>query len=600
MLRRLIFIFAGVLALLCPLAALAANMETTPSGVPLQGGAPLQGGTPASAMPYQTAVPSGLPSGQGMQSPLPGSAQPLYVPGDNPRQAKNFIGGPAWSQQSYVAKPDIFPPFGANLFQGRFAGTYQEGTNSSYTIMPGDRILIHIWGSRSYTDTLMVDQQGNIFVPEIGPVPVAGLNQKGLKDAVRNYLSSVFRANVEAYVNLLTAQPVAVYVTGFVTSPGRYAGGMNDSVLYYLDRAGGIVAERGSYRDIVVQRGGKVISRTDLYPFILSGRIASPPMQDGDVIVVGPKKGSIAAFGMIPQHACYESAGKTMSGDELTRLASPEPSVSHVSVTGSRDANLFNVYMSLDEFRKFTLAANDTVEFLADKPSESIMVSVSGSILGSSRYPVKRPTTLRQLLAHVPVDNGMANLDGIYIKRKSTVAQQKKAIDDSMRRLESAVLMTPSASAETAAIRVQEANLVQNFVQRVGMVQPDGVVVVTQRGHTADILLEDGDEVVIPQRSDVVHITGEIMVPKSVVYNPNMKMKDYVAASGGFTDRADKGYVLAVHPNGEIVDATAQPVQPGDLIMVMPYADPKGFQILKDIMQVLYQIAVATKVVVSI
>ncbi len=83
------------------------------------------------------------------------------------------------------------------------------------------------------------------------------------------------------YVNLINSQPVAIFVTGFVLKPGRYAGGPTDSVLYYLDMAGGIDPERGSYRDVKILRNSKVLSALDLYPFILEGTIKRPAPQGG-------------------------------------------------------------------------------------------------------------------------------------------------------------------------------------------------------------------------------------------------------------------------------------------------------------------------------
>ena len=125
------------------------------------------------------------------------------------------------------------PPFGANLFQGNFASTYSESVNADYVILPGDRIVVRIWGAKTYDDVLMVDQQGNVFLPEVGPIRVAGLKQGQLLGAVRSSLSSVFTDNVNIYVNLQSSQPVAVYVAGFVNHPGRYAGGPMDSVMSY-------------------------------------------------------------------------------------------------------------------------------------------------------------------------------------------------------------------------------------------------------------------------------------------------------------------------------------------------------------------------------
>ena len=597
-------IICGVLGmLLCytsvTLAAENHGISASPSGTSIS----LQGAPGGSQIPAETPIQQrNLPSGQGFSALAKknNGSEPLYVPGINQRDVRSTYVPPAWSQKYSMQRQNIFPPFGANLFQGYFSGTYYEGVNSNYRIMPGDRILVHIWGASSYNDTLMVDQQGNIFIPELGPMQVMGLPQSELQSTVRSYLSSVFKANVDIYVNLLTAQPLAIYVTGFVPNPGRYAGGMNDSVLYYLDRAGGIIPERGSYRKVHVQRQGKTVATIDLYDFMLSGQVGNLALREGDVIVVPPKGDSVLAAGLIPQQASYESTGSGFSGATLSRLAAPQPAVSHVSVTGTRNTLPFHVYLPLDEFQTFTLEGNDQVEFLADKPSGTVLVAVNGSALGPSRYPIKRSTTLRSLLAYVPVDPSLANLDGIYIKRRSMAEQQRKAIAESLQRLEKSVLTTTSITAEEAQIRVREAELVQNFIKRASELEPDGVVVVTKNHVTADILLEDGDEVFIPQHSDVVQISGEVMIPKAIVYSKGMNIRQYVDNAGGFTDRADKDNILIVHPNGEIAESSTTKILPGDLVLVMPHYNTKRFAIFKDLVQALFQIAVATKVIVGI
>lgn len=543
-----------------------------------------------------SASASRLPSGQGSEQ---AAKLPQSLSGVRWSDSRPPFGGPAWAQRGMTTASDPFPPFGSNLFQGFFAGTYYEGMNAGYTIMPGDRLLVQIWGAQTYSDVLMVDQQGNVFLPDIGPVRVAGMRNADLLTNMRKFLASSYKNNVDVYVNLLTTQPVAVYVTGFVTRPGRYAGGMNDSVLYYLDRAGGIIPERGSYREIQIQRNNRNVASVDLYNFILQGNISGGPLRDGDVIVVGPKGGSVFAGGLIPQQASFEGKGSVFTGSDLLLLAAPLPAASHVSVTGTRGAVPFHVYLPLQDFTKFHLAAQDKVDFLADKPGDTIMVSISGSTLGATRYPVNRNTTLRTLLAYVPVHDTLANLPGIYVKRKSVVEQQRKAITDSLRRLESSVLTSSSPTAEIASTRVQEAQLVKSFAERVGLLEPDGIVVVTRGGNTSDIILEEGDEVIIPQRSDVVQISGEVVIPKAIVYEKGMSLEAYVNNAGGFTDRADKNTILVVHPNGEIAQAKSTPIRNGDLLLVLPSYDGKNFQIFKDIIQVLYQVAIATKVVVS-
>ncbi len=591
---RLVLLLAALVLL--PFQATAQQGRDTAKNAPVMR-------SPYASVPSGTAASPTLPSGQGAFLPgqAPGNGHPLlYVPG-NPQSytGREFVGIPAWAQE-HAGPANPYPPFGANLFQGYFISTYYDGVNPEYEVMPGDRILVHIWGAHNYSDTLMVDQQGNIFLPEVGPVHVGGMKNAALPGTMRQYLSATFKSNVEIYANLLSSQPAAVYVTGFVTRPGRYAGGVNDSVLYYLDRAGGVIPERGSYRDISIRRGGKTVARADLYTFILDGDLPGRKLKDGDVIVVGPKGDSVIADGLIPQHAAYESKGGPFTGKELMRFATPLPAASHVSVTGTRGAEPFHIYATLGEFAPFILSAGDRVEFLADKPGDNILVAVSGSTTGQTRYPVKRNTTLRSLLAHVPVDPAISNLSGIYIKRKSVAVQQRKAIMDSLYRMENALLTASSATQEGAAIRVQEAQLLQNFAARVSELEPNGVVVVTRNGHTADLLLEDGDEIVIPQRTDVVQINGEVVMPKAIVYTGQRGVKDYIREAGGFTDRADTGNILVLQPNGEVASAENTAIAPGDMLLVMPQYDSKKFTIFKDIVQMIYQVAIATGVFLAL
>jgi protein involved in polysaccharide export with SLBB domain len=112
-------------------------------------------------------------------------------------------------------------------------------------------------------------------------------------------------------------------------------------------------------------------------------------------------------------------------------------------------------------------------------------------------------------------------------------------------------------------------------------------------------VLEDGDEIVIPQRSDVVQVYGEVQMPKAVVHTPANSVGDYLREAGGLTTRGDFSNILVVHPNGEIVQAHKAAVLPGDLLLVLPREDSKGFSIFKDIVQIIFQIALSAKVVLS-
>ena len=562
-------------------------------------------GTSSNPMPGSTGMPT-TPSAMPAQTMMgPNGTMLAYPQLTMPRATQlqqTMVAPPAWAQGALRSVTSIqLQPFASNLFEGRFASTFSDAASNDYILAPGDRIVVRIWGIRAYDDVLVVDQQGNIFIPEVGPVHVGGLTNSHLLGTVRSAISRVYTNNVQVYVNLQSAQPVAVYVTGFVNHPGRYAGGSVDSIISFLDRAGGIDPERGSYRHIEVMRNGKSIAKLDLYLFALQGKVPQLRLKDGDVILVNEKGVSVSAYGLLREEARYEfSRPAAAKGSGLIELSSPLKNVSHVSVSGTRDKAPFNKYFSLDDFKTFQLADGDIVEFVADKPGETIMATVTGAITGASRYPVKKTVKLRDLLRRVEVEPELAATDAIYLRRKSVARDQKAVIQDSLHRLEKAALTATSSTPEEAQVRVEEAKLIQDFVKRASVLEPDGVIVVARGGQVQDIWLEDGDEIVIPQKSNVVQITGEVVMPKSVAFEEGMTLDDYLAAAGGVSDRADEKHILVAKQNGEVGLAEHLGINAGDRILVLPEVDTKTMLLAKDLMTIVYQIAVATKVAVDL
>lgn len=562
-------------------------------------------GTSSNPMPGSTGMPS-TPSAMPAQTMMGPNGTMLAYPQQAMPQAtqlqQTMVAPPAWAQGALRSITSIqLQPFASNLFEGRFASTFSDAASNDYILAPGDRIVVRIWGIRAYDDVLVVDQQGNIFIPEVGPVHVGGLTNSQLLSTVRSAISRVYTNNVQVYVNLQSAQPVAVYVTGFVNHPGRYAGGSVDSIISFLDRAGGIDPERGSYRHIEVIRNGKSIAKLDLYLFALQGKVPQLRLKDGDVILVNEKGVSVSAYGLLREEARYEfSRPAAAKGSGLIELSSPLKNVSHVSVSGTRDKAPFNKYFSLDDFKTFQLADGDIVEFVADKPGETIMATVTGAITGASRYPVKKTVKLRDLLRRVEVEPELAATDAIYLRRKSVARDQKAVIQDSLHRLEKAALTATSATPEEATVRVEEAKLIQDFVKRASLLEPDGVIVVSRGGQVNDIWLEDGDEIVIPQKSNVVQITGEVVMPKSIAFEEDMSLDDYLAAAGGVSDRGDEKHILVAKQNGEVGLAEHLGINAGDRILVLPKVDVKSMLLAKDLMTIVYQIAVATKVAVDL
>ena len=491
------------------------------------------------------------------------------------------------------------PPYGANLFAGGYETERSDGLNDNYLIAPGDKLNIWIWGAVNFSNVVTVDNQGNIFIPDVGPINVKNVAASKVNNLVTSHISEVFTNNVNVYVNLLTATPVSVFVTGPVIRPGQYAGQSSDSVLYFLKRAGGIDSDRGSYRHIKVLRQNRVIQQIDLYEFMQQGKMPKLSLKDQDVILVEPQGPMINVAGKVRNPFRFELKNSTALGSELIDYALPLAKVSHVGVIGDRSSGPFSVYMPYKDFDRIQLSDGDKVLFNDDMHAQVYDVQVMGSYRGPSYFTVRKETRLHDLLNHIPIDPNMADYGSIYIMRKSVAARQKEMLEDSLNRLERSVFTAPASSDGEASFRTKEAELVMRFVEKARKIQPLGKVVVSDKGVIANILLEQGDQIVIPNKTDLIQVGGEVMMPQAVVFNKSASLEDYVAWAGGFTDRANDKRIAVVHANGLMEFKDGGDVMPGDQILVMPKVDSKMMQSIKDITQVIYQVAVAANVVLN-
>ncbi len=495
---------------------------------------------------------------------------------------------------------DEIKPFGANLFNGGFSNDREDGLNPNYIVQPGDRVSVRIWGATEFADHLTVDPQGNIFIPTVGPIMVAGTSNQDLNQRVSKSVATVFTDNVRVYTSLDGSQPVAVFVTGFVSNPGRFAGIPSNSALHFIDRAGGINARQGSYRDIKILRDGNNIATIDLYEFLLSGKMASVQFKDGDTVVVGSRGSTIEVTGDVSNAALFELSNESITGRELIDMALLDPSVGFAGVSGIRNGKTFSSYVPLREFASMQLRNGDVVAFRTDQHDEVIVVEVEGAHRGPSRFAVPRNTRLRELLDYIEVDPELSDAGSVSLKRKNIANRQKAALEQSLQRLEARYLTASSQTDRESAIRAQEATLIGQFVERARTVTPNGRLVVAHNGDIANVMLQSGDTITIPSRSDSVLLSGEVLVSQAMLFKPGESARDYIKRSGGFTSQALEDRIVLVHANGEVSSGKDPEVRSGDEIIVLPKVPVKNLQIASTIVDILYKIAVAASVAVRL
>ena len=489
--------------------------------------------------------------------------------------------------------------FGEQLFQPGIEQTYGVGLNDEYVIAIGDRVAVRMWGAFPYQDVQAVDTQGNIFLPNVGPIPVAGVRNRELNDFVRTAISDVYRSNVEVYATLEASQPVRVFVTGFVRAPGQYAGVAADSVLGFLRRAGGVDSARGSYIDIRLLRGGQERASFNFYDFLIEGRLESVQIQDGDTIVVGGRHNAVRVSGDVFNSYGFEFKSGEITAQELLRLAHPKPGATHVSIVHKVGTRQFSEYYSIDELDDVVLQSGDELAVVTDRRITTILVRVDGAIDSSRVLTLPYGSTIEDALAEItPKPEAMP--DAVQLFRRSVAERQRTMLEISLRVLERSALTSRSMTMEEAALRGREADQIIEFIDRARQVQPRGQVVLAGREAVMNTLLEDGDVLVIPERSSIVMVHGEVTHPTAISYDSRSTVADYVALAGGTIQRSRDTRILLLRQDGTFVESGRARPNPGDEILVLPRVGVRRLEVARGISQILFQIAIVAQVALDL
>jgi protein involved in polysaccharide export with SLBB domain len=490
--------------------------------------------------------------------------------------------------------------FGAQLFNGTSADSGATvGFNPGYILNPGDSIQVRLWGAFTFDGSLQVDPKGNIFLPNVGPVKVAGVSNSQLNALITNKVKQVYQANVSVYASLLQAQPVKVYVTGFVRSPGLYGGVTSDSLLNYLIKAGGVDPDRGSYVDIVVKRANRVRSTINLYDFLLKGKLGLSQFADGDTIVVGPRQHTISVRGDVFNSYDFEFAKSTIDVSEALSWARAKPGATNITIVRQQGLAKRSEYYPISSAPGRVLQDGDTLIVSTDRYASTIQVRIEGAHSGEHAMVLPYGSSMRAVLAKVR-PNSMSQMSAIQLYRPSVAVRQKEMMNLALQKLEEASLSVQSSTKEEANLRYQEAQLISRFVAKARNVVPKGEVIINEK-NLDGILLEDGDVISIPQKTSLVLVHGEVLFPNAVSWEKRLRPKDYIAKCGGLTQKASNARIIVIRQNGAAENADdVDYLNPGDELMVLPKYESKNIEVTRGISTILYQLAVAAKVVLTL
>jgi len=496
--------------------------------------------------------------------------------------------------------------FGSWIFGGEFANQSFVGFNPTYTISVGDKVGLRLYGGFEFHGDLVVDVQGNVFVPKVGPVKLLGVKNRDVNQVVGDAVRRVFKKNVSVYASLGGAEPVKIFVTGFVHKAGLFAGHSSDSVLFFLDQAGGIDSARGSFLDVKVLRGGELYQTINLYDFILSGSMPQFQLADGDTIVVSPVLSQAAVAGEVQNANLFEFEGETINAVVLMKLARPQPQATHFRISRNNRAKTQVEYLPLEKAADVNVNRGDVIEVTSDKMPGTISVRVEGETNSPQEFVLTYGARLSDLLARVEM-GANAQPEAIQLMRRSVQLRQKEMLEAQLRALESSVLTARSNTRNEAELRKSEAELILQWVERARKVEPRGQVSLAGASSRDDILLEPGDVIRIPRISNLVMVHGDVLFPSAMAFQGGRTVEDYIGLAGGFTQSKGNTNVLLLRRDGtfqkvkrSVLNSKRVELNPGDEIFVLPRVATKHVQIATDIINVFYQLALSAGVVLRL
>jgi protein involved in polysaccharide export with SLBB domain len=295
----------------------------------------------------------------------------------------------------------------------------------------------------------------------------------------------------------------------------------------------------------------------------------------------------------------FEFAAPSMTISQLSALAKPRAQATHVRVMRNTGTVRNVDYYPLADAAGMSIGNGDEVEYTADKKPGTITVRVEGEHMSAQEYVLPYGARMGQLMQQIQFSE-RSDEQSVQLYRQSVRERQKTMLQTSMKSLESTVLTARSGTSDEARLRKEEADIILQWVERAKKIEPSGQVLIAQASSRDQLLLENGDVLKVPSRDGLVLVSGEVLFPNAIAYDTALSLDDYINRAGGYTQNADNSRVVVAHRDGSYSAGGSELLRAGDEVLVLPKIDVKSRQILKDMTQIIYQIAVSARVVLGL
>lgn len=443
--------------------------------------------------------------------------------------------------------------FGSNFFstfQTSFMPINEPNPDSSYVLDTGDILKIQLIGQEDYIDTFVIGKDGSINLPEIGKIVIAGKDLGKASALIESRVSSSI-IGTEVFISLDSLRDVNILVSGNAKNPGIYTLTGNSNILHALTMAGGI-NEYGSYREINLLRNNIIVESLDVYDLLITGNYSlQKRLRSGDVVFVEIRKKIVTIDGAVKRAAKYEIA----EDENLDKVV--EYSGGH-----KQTADLQNTYLEriLDGTLKSIPILNES-QFSSIEPYDGDLIyfreypyrkaKVSGAVLKPGSYTMAAGETIEDLIDKAGgltdnsypfgavYENKDAERTNIYAKEVIYRNFLDNIIAVSQQNIGQQSDLTPLIS----------------LMREVKRNQTNGRVII-------DLLddnimnarkIQDGDSLIIPEKTNNIYVFGETSSQGAVGYEPNEDLEYFVDKSGGYKNSADFDSIYILQPNGETI-----------------------------------------------
>lgn len=331
-------------------------------------------------------------------------------------------------EEFILVKPEEKPelqPFGYDLFAGEpttFAPVTDAPVPASYVLSSGDTLKIQLFGNQNANYSLVVDREGKINMPEIGPIYLA---QQTFTDARQAILTEIEEKmiGVSVTVSMGELRTMQVFVLGDAYRPGSYTVSGLSTITNALFVSGGVNAV-GSLRNIQHKRNGRLLGTLDLYDLLMQGNTQDDQrLQAGDVIFIPPVGSTVAVDGEVRRPAIYELRGETtvqqvlrLAGGALPNAADNAVKIQRIGRNGQRE--ILDVNIATLRGRQQSVRSGDVITLFPVLDVVDRQVVLSGHVQRPGEYQWRKGMRLTDILSSPDAMLPQADFDYALIKRE--------------------------------------------------------------------------------------------------------------------------------------------------------------------------------------